>query len=146
MQQTPIANLWLLTAGMKPSNPAETLASTTFDQLLAEARREFDIVLVDTPPLMVVSDPCIVATRTDGLLLVVRTNKNSRAVVRQTGNLLAQQGVNVLGVITNAVEHEDLSRYGYGYSNGYSDYLQQEQPSLERAFIPHAVRSDASLS
>ncbi|MBC7820243.1 MAG: polysaccharide biosynthesis tyrosine autokinase, partial [Planctomycetaceae bacterium] len=59
VQECPVPNLWLLTAGFSPSNPAETLSSPRFDSLLTEARREFDFVLVDSPPLLVVSDPCI---------------------------------------------------------------------------------------
>ena len=103
VQECPVQNLWLLTAGFSPSNPAETLSSPRFDALLAEARREFDFVLVDSPPLLVVSDPCIVASRTDGLLLVVRMHKNTRLALRQTNQLLRQHDIELFGVVANGI-------------------------------------------
>ncbi len=130
VQASPVANLWLLTAGNPPPNPAETLSSTRFEQLLAAARGEFDFILIDTPPLLVVSDPCIVSPRTDGLLLVVRTNKNSRVALRQANQLIRQHGISLLGVVVNAVQNE---AGGYSaYSDDYSEYLQPNQPALPR--------------
>lgn len=130
VQDSPVANLWLLTAGHTPPNPAETLSSARFDQLLAEARREFDFVLVDSPPLLAVSDPCIVAPRTDGLMLVVRTHKNSRVSLRQANELIRQHGMNLLGVVVNAVQ-EQAGEYPT-YSGNYAEYLQPSQPTLTR--------------
>lgn len=130
VQNSPVANLWLLTAGHAPPNPAETLSSTRFEQLLADARREFDFVLVDTPPLLVVSDPCIVAPRTDGLMLVVRTHKNSRVALRQANQLIRQHGMNLLGVVVNAVQ-EQAGEYST-YAGNYAEYLQPNQPALPR--------------
>jgi capsular exopolysaccharide synthesis family protein len=129
VQDCPVPNLWLLTAGFCPSNPAETLSSTRFDALLAEARREFDVVLVDTPPLLVVSDPCIVATRTDGLLLVVRTNKNSRQALRQANQLLRQQDIELFGVVPNGVT-DPAGKYTT-YAGNYAEYLQPNQAALQ---------------
>ena len=128
VQASCVKNLWLLTAGHTPPNPAETLSSTRFDALLAEARREFDFVLVDSPPLLAVSDPCIVASRTDGLVLVVRTNKNSREALRQTNLLIRQHGIPLFGVVANAVEHQP-GEYS-AYSGNSTDYLRPTQPAL----------------
>ncbi len=130
VQECPVPNLWLLTAGLSPSNPAETLSSPRFDSLLAEARREFDFVLVDTPPLLVVSDPCIVAARTDGLLLVVRTHKNSRLALRQASHLLQQHDIDLFGVVANGVI-DPAGKYTT-YANSYADYLQPNQPALRQ--------------
>lgn len=131
VQDCPVQNLWLLTAGFSPSNPAETLSSPRFDALLAEARREFDFVLVDTPPLLVVSDPCIVASRTDGLVLVVRTLKNSRLAVRQANHLLQQHNIDLFGVVANGVT--DPSGKYTTYASSYADYLQPNQPTMQTA-------------
>lgn len=125
VQASPVANLWLLTAGHNPPNPAETLSSTRFEHLLSLARGEFDFILVDTPPLLAVSDPCIVSPRTDGLLLVVRTNKNSRVALRQANLLIRQHGMNLLGVVVNAVE-QAAGEYS-NYSGNYAEYLQPAQ-------------------
>lgn len=134
VQDCPVQNLWLLTAGFNPSNPAETLSSPRFDALLAEARREFDFVLVDTPPLLVVSDPCIVASRTDGLVLVVRTHKNSRLALRQANHLLRQHDIELFGVVANGVT--DPSGKYPTYAGNYADYLQPNQPALPPARPP----------
>lgn len=131
VQDCPVQNLWLLTSGVSPSNPAETLMSPRFDALLAEARREFDFVLVDTPPLLVVSDPCIVASRTDGLLLVVRTNKNSRLALRQANHRLRQHDIELFGIVANGVT--DPSGKYTTYAGDYADYLQPNQPALQPA-------------
>ena len=131
VQDCPVQNLWLLTSGFSPSNPAETLSSPRFDALLAEARREFDFVLVDTPPLLVVSDPCIVASRTDGLVLVVRTHKNSRLALRQANHLLRQHDIELFGVVANGVT--DPSGKYTTYAGSYADYLQPNQPALQPA-------------
>lgn len=130
IQQCLVPNLWLLSSGTNPSNPAETLATERFDRLLRQAREEFDIVLVDTPPMLVVSDPCIVAPRTDGLLLIARTNKNTRVALRQTKSLITQHGIKLLGVIANAVERSANSQYGYGDANSYAEYLQPDRPAM----------------
>ena len=129
VQECPVQNLWLLTAGFSPSNPAETLSSPRFDALLAEARREFDFVLVDSPPLLVVSDPCIVASRTDGLLLVVRTHKNTRLALRQTNQLLRQHDIELFGVVANGIT--DPGGKYTTYAGNYADYLQPNQPALQ---------------
>lgn len=128
VQACSVANLWLLTAGNQPSNPAETLSSARFEQLLSLARSEFDFILVDTPPLLAVSDPCIVSPRTDGLLLVVRTHKNSSVALRQANQLIRQHAMNLLGVVVNAVQHS-AGEYST-YAGNYAEYLQPAQRPL----------------
>lgn len=130
VQQSAVTNLWLLTSGHNPPNPAETLSLSRLDQLLSVARANFDFILVDSPPLLVVSDPCIVAPKTDGLLLVVRTNKNSRIALRHANQLVRQHGIRMFGVVVNAVQDE-AGEYS-AYSGDYSEYLQPNQPALPR--------------
>ncbi len=137
VQASPVANLWLLTAGYNPPNPAETLSSARFEHLLSVARGEFDFILIDTPPLLAVSDPCIVSPRTDGLLLVVRTNKNSRVALRQANQLIRQHGINLLGVVANAVEHA-AGEYST-YSGNYAEYLQPAQRPVQPQRMPVTV-------
>lgn len=121
VQQTVISRLSALSAGNAPANPAELLSSPAMKRVLAQARLEYDMVLVDTPPLLAVSDPCVVSAYTDGLLLVVRLQKNSRDAVLRAQEILRTHGTKVLGVVANGVPAND--RYGdtYGYSGG-SDY------------------------
>jgi capsular exopolysaccharide synthesis family protein len=117
VRETEVAGLSLLCAGLNPANPAELLGAAEFTQLLAEARKAYDFVIVDTPPLLAVSDPCIVAPQTDGLLLVLRLGKNKRTAVKQASHLLATNGISLLGVVVNGVEPSREYGYGYGYTD-----------------------------
>jgi polysaccharide biosynthesis transport protein len=79
---------------------------------------EFDFVLVDAPPLLAVSDPCILARVTDGLLVVTRINKNSRAVTVRVREMIETQGIRVLGAVANGAV------MGPGHHGGYyGEYL-----------------------
>lgn len=118
LKRTSIENLTLLTAGTPPANPAETLSSPRWERLLNEVRADFDLILVDSPPLLAVSDPCEIARQTDGLLLVVRLGKNRRPAAVRTRELIKSHNLPMLGLIANGLTQGDGSGYGY-----YEDYL-----------------------
>jgi capsular exopolysaccharide synthesis family protein len=117
IQPTAVANLSLLPCGPRPSNPAELLTSPRFQEFLAAIRPQFDFVLLDTPPVLLVSDPCAVAPRVDGVLLVLRLGKNNRPTAERACEVLASLGAKVLGVMVN--DKSARSGAGYGYSAGY---------------------------
>lgn len=111
---TEVQNLSILGSGVSRASPAEMLTSDRFQRVIKDVRSEFDYVLVDSPPLLAVSDPCIVAAQTDALLLVLRLGKNRRAVAKRAKEMLATHGVKLLGMVVNGVE--DSSEYAEGYS------------------------------
>ncbi len=119
-QQTVVDGLAVLTCGNLPSNPAELLASAGYAKMLKDAEQEFDIVLVDTPPLLAVSDPSIVASNTDGLVLVLRMGKNKRNSVRRVTELIDTNNIRVIGVVCNATSEV---AEGYSYKETYGDYF-----------------------
>lgn len=119
VRQTAIDGLNIMTAGDTPENPAELLSSGGLSTILKAARQEFDYVFVDTPPILAVSDPCIIAPHTDGMLLVVRMNKNKRPAVMRTRDILDSHGVNLYGVIAN--DSESDAEPGANYHD-YSSY------------------------
>ena len=125
-----------MTAGKSPSNPAETLASPRLEYLLATARSGFDFVLVDTPPLLVVSDPCIVASRTDGLLLVVQTNKTTHVALQHARGLIQQHDISLLGTVANSI----VGPAANNHSSDYTDYLKPNQPALRLSSVPNTPR------
>ena len=88
--------------------------------MLRNAEQEFDIVLVDTPPLLAVSDPCIVAPNTDGLVLVLRMGKNKRNSAKRATELIDTNNIRVLGVVCNATTAE---AEGYSYKETYGEYF-----------------------
>lgn len=130
---TAVEGLSVIPCGPRPRNPAELLTSPQFQHLLDSLRKEYDFVLLDTPPLLAVSDPSAVAPRVDGVLLVVRFSKYARPNARRAKELLASLRAQVLGVVVNGFGRTG-SPFGYdgyqGYAYGYSDsgyYLEDEK-------------------
>jgi capsular exopolysaccharide synthesis family protein len=99
----PDVELKVLTAGILPPNPAELLDSRRFSELLATVRAEFDYVLVDSSPAGMVSDPIILATKVDGVLLTLDARKTRRGDVRRAMRGLTTVGADVLGTVMNRV-------------------------------------------
>lgn len=117
VRETVVDGLALMTAGLPAPAPAEMLASPRLDRFFQEARAEFDFVLVDSPPLLAVSDAAITSGQADAVLLVVRLSKTRKAAVRQAAELLEVHQVRVLGAVANGiVAAGDV--YGYG-ANSY---------------------------
>ena len=121
---TDVPNLFLLPAHEKPANPSELLTTREFEDLLASLKGSYDFVLVDTPPVLAVTDPCAVAARADGVLVTFRIRKGVQNTARRCVELLEDVGSNVLGVVVNGVDDRHgistISNYGYGYT-GYGD-------------------------
>jgi capsular exopolysaccharide synthesis family protein len=134
MRTSPIENLSILPCGPRPQNPAELLTSPEFQTVIDQLRDQFDFVIIDTPPVLAVSDPAVVAPRVDGVLLVFRMTKKARPTAERAREQLAALGANVLGVIVNGTgrSKEDGYGYGYGYNYGYG-YQYQYQYEYEYA-------------
>lgn len=116
VQETAIENLFVMACGPRPANPAELLTTPKFHELIELAREKYDFIIVDTPPLLVVTDPSTVAPRVDGVVLVMRLTKRTRESARRARELLDSLGANVLGIVVNGVSRSG----GYGYGNaGY---------------------------
>ena len=116
----PVEGLKVVTVGPIPPNPAELLGSQRLSEFLNQARRDFDYVLIDAPPVGLVSDPIILATQGDGVLLVFDAQSTRKGAVRQSMRSLENVGANVLGTVMNNAKVSEGSYYyyyGYGYSN-----------------------------
>ena len=129
VQSTVVDGLSVLTCGTLPPNPAELLASPSFEAMLRSAETEYDIVLVDTPPLLAVSDPCIVAQRTDAMILVLRLAKNRRTAAKRATELIQTNNVPVIGVVCNGT---DAAAEGYNYRATYGSYASAPESSTPR--------------
>jgi succinoglycan biosynthesis transport protein ExoP len=137
VQETGVANLWLLPSGSVPPDPAELLSSSRFTELIAVVREQYDYVLIDTPPVLAVTDPCVVAARVDGVLLTLRISNDSRQHAQRATAILSSMGVNVMGVVVNGVPRGNAEyEYGYGeyghQGNGHS-YVQLDRIHSVRA-------------
>jgi capsular exopolysaccharide synthesis family protein len=114
-----VPNLSVIPCGPLPPNPAEVLSSPVTAELLHKLRSQFEYVLVDSPPLLSVSDSRILSTLTDAVVLVTRAYSTPYDVVRRARGLLYAAGARVLGVALNSV---DIHKGGYGYGSGYGYY------------------------
>ncbi len=119
-------NLFLLPSGPVPPQPAELLASAVMASYLNKWRQEFDYVVIDTPPVLTLTDPVLLAVQADCVLLVVRSGSTRKDALRNARNLLAQVKARVLGVVINAVDPNDPDHYYYYYGTKYDHpYYQQ---------------------
>lgn len=109
----PGLSLSVLTVGAIPPNPAELLDSRRFSEFLETVEAEFDYVLIDSSPTGTVSDPLILATRVDGVLLALDARKTRKGDVRRTMRGLSTVGAQVLGTVMNNVP-SNKSDYGQG--------------------------------
>ena len=114
VQETGIESLDALTAGVIPPNPSELLGSERMQNILQRAKEEYDYVLIDTPPVLPVTDSLVLSRMVDGLILVIDSGEIKVEMARDVKNQLVHAGANILGVVLNKVRSEHHG-YGYGY-------------------------------
>ena len=114
VQATGIEGLDALTAGVIPPNPSELLGSERMQNILQRAQEEYDYVLIDTPPVLPVTDSLVLGSMVDGLILVIDSGEIKVEMAREVKNQLVHAGANILGVVLNKVRSEHHG-YGYGY-------------------------------
>ncbi len=151
IQITVVPNLSVLPCGRRPQNPAELLTLPQFEDVIDDLRSAFDFVLIDTPPLLAVSDPCIIAPRVDGLLLTIRLSKNGRPSAERARDLLVGLRANCIGVVVNGVgKHGSMSGYGYEhykYADEYTAaYSTMDESSVEQVRVVPKVVEKIDLS
>ncbi len=130
-----IENLTVLLSGKTPRNPSELLNSKKMEKLIAGFKARFDYIFIDSPPVMPVTDACIIGPMTDGAIMVIQASRTQRNVVRHAENRLSQARTQTLGYVIAGIEYHVpryLQRYihEYGYYDAY--YKEKEK---EREFI-----------
>ncbi|HEV2953498.1 MAG TPA: polysaccharide biosynthesis tyrosine autokinase [Candidatus Dormibacteraeota bacterium] len=131
-----LPNLWFLSSGSRPPNPSELLGSGRMKSLLNDFRTRFGYIVIDTPPINVVTDSAVLATHADGTLLVVEHCKTTRGALVHAKRQLEMVGARIIGVVVN--KHKAQSSSYYYYSDygkytaaGESDGLEAETASSE---------------
>lgn len=117
IKTTQVDNLDIMSRGQVPPNPSELLMHPRFKELMEWASELYDLVIVDTPPVLAVTDPSIVGALAGTTLMVARFGMNTVKEIDVARNRFEQSGIEVKGVILNATEKKALSYYGYGYYN-----------------------------
>jgi capsular exopolysaccharide synthesis family protein len=151
IQPTFVNNLDLLTTGPDVPNPAELLASDRLGEIFKALTSLYDMVLVDTSPLLAVTDPSIIAAVADGIILVVRISSTRRHDLEVTHDMLKTLGVPVFGMVINGVTRDEIGYgyggygyggygyggYGYGRKNGGPYGASDEPPVISNGSSPH---------
>ena len=131
--KTAVPGVSLLPAGPASPNPSGLLSSAAMAQLLDRMRREFDYVVIDTPPLFPIADGLVLGYQTDGVVLCLRAGRTPRPQALRAKEALLQNRNRVIGVILNA-----LPRKSGGYDEGYGLYY--ARPGSGRIEAPAAAR------
>jgi len=127
--ETNIKNLYMTFAGPVPPNPSELLGNQRFKTMLEEAKEEYDMVIVDTPPLGSVIDSAIVAKQCDGVMLVIANGEISYRFAQKVKEQLEKAECRILGCILNKVNMSKGGKYGYYgkyYGKYYGNYGREE--------------------
>lgn len=111
LQETPVSGLSLLSSGPLPPRPADLLGSKRMEAVIERIQNDADIVLFDTPPVTAVTDAAVLATRLDGVLLVLKAGKTRRDRAREARRLLEKVKANIIGVVLNNARLEPT--YGF---------------------------------
>ena len=152
-----IEGMSIMPCGSKPQNPAELALSPQVKELIDEMRTEYDFVIIDSPPLLAVSDACRIAAHADGVLLCISIKKNVRISAERSTEMLRNLGANCLGLVVNGVGQQSRygSRYTYGayrdghayngYGYGYGYGYNQAKYYDDREKVDQSVEREASL-
>lgn len=129
IHETVVPNLSVVTTGPLPPNPAEILHSEAFANMLKALRDRFDCVVIDSPPVVPVTDSAVLSTAVDGTVLVLRAFKTTKELARRAARSIRDVGGHLVGTVLNAV---DLDRHEYGYRYYYyykrEGYASNEPP------------------
>lgn len=116
VQDTKFPRLSVLAAGAIPPNPSELLGSLAAQKLLSDLRTKYDYVVVDSPPLLAVTDGAILATVADGTIVLVRAGETKREQLTHATGILKDVGATILGSVLTMVPTRGTSAYSYSYS------------------------------
>lgn len=129
VQATPVDNLTLLTSGPLPADPGRLVESLRLRQVLIDLRKRYDVVIVDTPPILVVNDALVIARAVDGMVIVVESAKTGRKLLTDTKTRCAAAGVEPVGLVLNKM---DFVTAGYGqYAKAYKAYYSDKPKAAE---------------
>ena len=142
VSKTKIPNLDVIASGPLPPNPIDLLSGNRWRELLHEAQTQYDQIIIDTPPVLLVSDAGVLATTVDGVILVVRANRNSRGVAKRACTLLSHVNAHMFGAVLNAAR---VTRGGYFREQARAFYDYQPVEDRRSRRIAKA-RDTSSLS
>ena len=132
IQYERVPNLWVLPAGPRPPDPAELLSSHMMEATLKDLLKRFTQIVIDSPPLLLVTDAVVLSAMVDGVILVVASGTTARGALTRAHRILENAGSRVLGMVLNKVDMRFDTYYGsyYGpYHQSYYDEISVSNPS-----------------
>lgn len=136
IQSSEVENLSYIQAGPTPPNPSELIMSDHFGGLMEELKSMFDVIILDTPPVGLVTDGVLVMKKSDLPIYVVRADYSRKAYAKSIQRLISSHRFNHLTVILNAVRASGEYGYGYGYGYAYGEeYYDHEKPSFMARYL-----------
>lgn len=123
IRHTALDNLDIIASGPVPPNPAELLGSGAMTNLIVVLRQQYDLVIFDVPPFLMVTDAQVLLSKMDGVALIVSGGKTAKSALKRVGEMLKISGASVIGFIYNDRNRKKkgASGYGYGYGYGYGE-------------------------
>lgn len=119
---TEIENLYLMPCGTLPPNPSELLGSNSMKALLTEMRQKFDFIIIDSPPVIAVTDAAVLSSMIDGVILVLKARQTNQEAAQRADELLKNVNAPILGVILNSIQVESMYGSYYYYYHYYYYY------------------------
>lgn len=122
IKPTDFKNLFIIPCGVVPPNPAELLASESMKNLISQLEKEFDYILIDSPPVNIVSDALTLTPIVDGVIVVTKQKVNTHPEMQRMINSLEFVGARIIGIILNGVDLRESRNYYKGYYKGKYGY------------------------
>ena len=136
IQRTGLPNLDLVATGPFPATPAELILRNEFNAFIDYARRTYDRIVIDCPPVMAVSESSILASMVDGVVMVVWAGQTSRKLAQLSLQVLRQRGARILGCVLNNLEFGRVGYYYYSTYYGYYDYdYRYDRPAAKKTGV-----------
>ena len=120
-------SLYILPSGVIPPNPAEIISSLKMKNFLKELKNSFDYIIIDSPPVIAVTDALILSTMVDGCLMVVSSGEEDRAEAEKAKELLLNVNANILGAVLNKIDLKSKKGYGYYYYYGSDGHKERRK-------------------
>lgn len=141
VQKTEIEELYILTAGTRPPNPSELLSSNKMQELLENIKKNFDYVIIDTPPVLIVTDAQIVSKYADGSVIVAAAGETTRESIVRSKELLNKVNAKILGTVLNKANQSKRSYYEKGISKYYGSTRKKSRGKKKYKRIREKIKS-----
>jgi tyrosine-protein kinase Etk/Wzc len=125
-------NLSLLPTGHTPHNPAELLESKETQNLIDELKRRFDVIIFDSPPVLPITDACLLSPKVDGVILVYEAGRTAKSALLRAKAQLESAGAKILGLVLNHTKHEVEAAASYPYYYRYKYYYGEGEPGRRK--------------